>query len=54
MTSIAARFTNAARRHADYRRTLAELRSMPTTTMADLGLTPADFPRLAREAIYGA
>ena len=52
--TIATRLKTAARKHADYHRTLAELRTMPLTTMLDLDLSPADFPRLARAAIYGA
>ena len=52
--TLAARIKSAALKHAEYRRTLAELRGMPHATMVDLGLSPADFPRMAHKAIYGA
>lgn len=52
--TLAARIKSAALKHAEYRRTLSELRAMPLSTTADLGLNPADFPRIARKAVYGA
>lgn len=36
-----------------YLQTLSELESMSDREALDLGLSRADFPRLAREAVYG-
>ncbi len=44
---------SAARRRAEYRRTLRELRSMPLQTMIDFDIDPNQFDRMAREAVYG-
>ena len=52
--SLATRIKSAAVKHSEYRRILSELRSMPMATMLDLDLSPADFPRIAHKAVYGA
>lgn len=41
-----------ARREA-FRRTLNELNSLSDREAADLGMSRADFARVAREAVYG-
>jgi len=43
----------AARKRAEYRRTLNELRSMPLETMIDLDMAPNEFERIAHRAVYG-
>ncbi|MCA8880948.1 MAG: hypothetical protein KDA73_13560 [Rhodobacteraceae bacterium] len=54
MTTFGTRLKAAARKHAEYRRTLTELRAMPLSTMLDLDLAPNDLPRIAHDAVYGA
>ena len=44
---------DAARKRAAYRRTLHELRGVPSHLAEDLGIYPGDAKRLAREAVYG-
>jgi uncharacterized protein YjiS (DUF1127 family) len=48
------RWRNSARRRADYRRTLRELRGIPPHLAEDLGIRPGDEAALARLAVYGA
>lgn len=43
----------AVRRHAEYHRTLNELRSIPDAMAEDLGIYPGDARRVAHAAIYG-
>ncbi|CUH77106.1 hypothetical protein [Tropicibacter naphthalenivorans] len=40
-------------KRALYRRTLAELRSLPHGTAADLNIAPEDLDRIAYQAVYG-
>lgn len=51
--SLIAQLRTAARRRAAYRRTLFELRGVPSHLAEDLGIYPGDARRLAREAVYG-
>ena len=44
----------AARKRADYTRTLSALSKMPQSTVADLGLEGEDLRDVARKAVYGA
>ncbi|WP_323765546.1 hypothetical protein [Marinovum sp.] len=41
-------------KHAAYRRTAKELRSMPLSTAIDLGLFHDDAEKMAARAVYGA
>jgi uncharacterized protein YjiS (DUF1127 family) len=43
----------AARKRAQYRRTVQELRGIPDHLAEDLGIYPGDSKRLARQAVYG-
>ena len=43
----------AARKHAEYRRTVSELRGIPNHLAEDLGIYPGDSKRIARQAVYG-
>ncbi|SFP56762.1 hypothetical protein [Tranquillimonas alkanivorans] len=43
-----------ARKRAAYRRTVAEIRSMPLDVALDLNIYPGDAHRIARQAVYGA
>jgi len=43
----------AAKKRAEYRRTLNELRTMPRDTMIDLDMAPNEFERIAHRAVYG-
>lgn len=43
----------AAQKRAAYRRTLYELRGVPTYLAEDIGIYPGDARRVAREAVYG-
>jgi len=43
----------AVRRHAEYQRTLGELRGIPEAFAEDTGIYPGDARRLARAAVYG-
>jgi len=53
MTDFVTRIRTAARKRAEYNRTMAELRSMPLDTMIDLDIAPNEFDRIARQAVYG-
>ncbi|WP_238547578.1 hypothetical protein [Meridianimarinicoccus roseus] len=53
MTAIITQIRTAARKRAEYNRTLAELQSMPLGTMIDFDLGPNDLPKLAHTAVYG-
>lgn len=43
----------AVRRHAEYQRTLSELRAIPAAMAEDIGIFPGDARRIARSAVYG-
>lgn len=47
------RFRDAAQKRTAYRRTLHELRGLPSHLSEDLGIYPGDAKRLARQAVYG-
>lgn len=51
--SLIAQFRTAARKRAEYRRTVEELRGIPAHMAEDLGIYPGDEPQLARRAVYG-
>ena len=51
--SIISQLRSAAQKRAAYRRTLFELRGVPTHLAEDLGIYPGDARRLARQAVYG-
>ncbi len=51
--TLVAQLRAAARKRADYRRTLHELRGIPAHLSEDLGIFPGDAEVLARRAIYG-
>lgn len=53
MTALIAQIRTAARKRAEYHRTLAELKTMPVDTMIDLDLAPNEFPKIAHDAVYG-
>lgn len=47
------RARTAYRKQVDYQRTLTELNAMSDAEAQDLGLSRADFRRIASEAVYG-
>lgn len=51
--SLITSLRDAARRRAAYRRTVHELRGIPTGLAEDTGIYPGDAKRLARLAVYG-
>ncbi|GGG60552.1 hypothetical protein GCM10011415_03110 [Salipiger pallidus] len=53
MTQIIATLKNRLDAHSRFRRTLRELRAMPLDVALDLELNPAEFRRIAAEAVYG-
>lgn len=50
---LAAQFRAWWQKRADYRRTLGELQSLDSRTLADLGIAPADFRAIARRETFG-
>lgn len=51
--SLITQLRAAAQKRAAYRRTLFELRGIPSHLAEDVGVYPGDAKRLAREAVYG-
>ncbi|MBP1805984.1 hypothetical protein [Rubellimicrobium aerolatum] len=47
------RLRSAMEKRAAYRRTLAELRGVPSYLADDLAIYPGDAERLAHQAVYG-
>lgn len=43
-----------ARKRASYRKTVAELKALPTDTALDLDIYQGDAEKIARRAVYGA
>ena len=43
----------ALNRRVAYNRTLTELERLSSHELRDLGFTPYDLPRIARESVYG-
>lgn len=43
----------AVHKHRAYRRTVFELRGIPTSLAEDVNVYPGDEKRLARQAVYG-
>jgi uncharacterized protein YjiS (DUF1127 family) len=54
MTSYMTKLMSAARKRAAYRRTIAELSTLPIDTALDLDIYQGDIPAIARRAVYGA
>jgi uncharacterized protein YjiS (DUF1127 family) len=54
MASILDTVAMSLRKRADYRRTFAALRNLPTDVALDLDIYPGDAERIARRAVYGA
>lgn len=48
-----AQFRVWLQKRANYQRTLAELQSLDSRTLADLGIAPADFKAIARREALG-
>jgi uncharacterized protein YjiS (DUF1127 family) len=46
-------FALRLKKHADYRRTVAAIRSMPLDVALDLDIYRNDAERIARRAVYG-
>ena len=46
-------FKDQARKRAAYRRTVAELRSLPLDVALDLDIYRGDAERIAKQAVYG-
>jgi uncharacterized protein YjiS (DUF1127 family) len=53
MQTLVSRLRDAARRHAAYRRTVAELSAIPLDTALDLDIYHGDIPAIARRAVWG-
>jgi uncharacterized protein YjiS (DUF1127 family) len=53
MSTLVSHLARAARQHLAYRRTVAELESLPLDVALDLDLYPGDADRIARHAVYG-
>lgn len=53
MEKILAQFRDAARKRAEYRETVAALRSLPLDVALDLDIHRPDADRIARRAVYG-
>ena len=54
MATIIDRVAFRLKKRADYRRTVAALRSMPVDVALDLDIFPGDAERIAARAVYGA
>ncbi len=54
MTSFVTTLTEAVRKRAAYRRTVAELESLPLDVALDLNIHRGDAKRIAHRAVYGA
>lgn len=54
MATIFDRFAVSLRKHAEYRRTVAAIQSMPLHVALDLDIFRGDAERIARHAVYGA
>jgi uncharacterized protein YjiS (DUF1127 family) len=50
--SLFAQFRAWMHKRAEYYRTLRELQSLDARTLADLGISPADFRAIARRATF--
>ena len=53
MTDLMTRIAEIAEKRARYRRTVAELKSMPLDVALDLDIHRGDAERIARAAVYG-
>ena len=53
MTHLCDSLKTRLERHAQYRRTLRELRSMPLDVALDLDIDKGDAQRIATRAVYG-
>lgn len=53
MTSLIERLKTAARNHARYLKTRAEIERLPLDVALDLGLYRGDADRIARAAVWG-
>jgi uncharacterized protein YjiS (DUF1127 family) len=53
MATMFDRFAASVRNRANYRRTVAALKSMPLDVALDLDIFPGDAERIARRAVYG-
>ena len=54
MTDLFSSLGTRLGKHAQYRRTVRELRAMPLDVALDLELYPGDAERIAARAVYGA